>query len=86
MFDSILPFSIPVQEKDQKYSLRTDEMRVKDVEAGRFSLGKKFAFALFYNNGKWVMAALGNYKLYDTSLLYSTVCSVFLESVLLHNF
>lgn len=52
MFDSILPFSIPVQEKDQKYSLRTDEMRVKDVEAGRFSLGKKFAFALFYNNGK----------------------------------
>ncbi len=46
------PFSILIQEKDQKYSLRTDEMRVKDVEVGRFSIGKKFAFALFYNSGK----------------------------------
>ena len=41
-----------MQEKDQKYQLRTDDMRVKDVEAGRFSIGKKYVFALFYNSGK----------------------------------
>ena len=43
--------SVP-QEKEQKQSLRLEEMRVKDVEASRFSIGKKHIFALFYNTGK----------------------------------
>ena len=40
------------QEKEQKYSLRLEDMRVRDIEAGRFSIGKKHVFALFYTTGK----------------------------------
>lgn len=40
------------EEKEQKYSLKLDEMRVRDVEAGRFALGKKYSFALFYTTGR----------------------------------
>lgn len=55
------PHSIPLmspfhtthsQEKELKYSLRLEDMRVKDIEAGRFSIGKKFIMALFYTTGK----------------------------------
>ena len=41
-----------LQEKEQKFTLRTDEMRVRDVEASRFSIGKKHVFALYYTNSK----------------------------------
>ncbi|CAI8037764.1 Dynamin-1 [Geodia barretti] len=40
------------EEKEQKYSLRLEDMRVRDIEAGRFSIGKKHVFALFYTTGK----------------------------------
>ena len=40
------------QEKELKYSLRLEDMRVRDIEAGRFSIGKKHVFALFYTTGK----------------------------------
>lgn len=40
------------EEKDMKYSLRLEDMRVRDIEAGRFSIGKKHVFALFYTTGK----------------------------------
>ena len=42
-----------LQEKEQKYSLKLEEMKVRDVESGRFAMGKKHAFALFYNTGRW---------------------------------
>ena len=41
-----------MQEKEQKYTLKLDDMRVRDVETSRFALGKKHAFALFYTTGK----------------------------------
>lgn len=41
-----------LQEKEQKYVLKLDEMKVKDVESGRFALGKKHAFAVFYTTGR----------------------------------
>ena len=44
--------SVFLQEKEQKFTLRTDEMRVRDVEASRFSIGKKHVFALYYTNSK----------------------------------
>ncbi len=43
-----------LQEKEQKYTLRLDEMKVKDVGQGRFGIGKKHAFALFYTTGRSV--------------------------------
>ena len=42
----------PFQEKEQKYSLRLEDMRVRDVESSRFSIGKKHIFALYYTTGK----------------------------------
>lgn len=39
-------------EKEQRYSLRLEDMKVRDIEAGRFSMGKKFLFALYYTSGK----------------------------------
>jgi hypothetical protein len=33
-------------------------MRVKDVEAGRFALSKKYSFALFYTTGRYVCSAI----------------------------
>jgi dynamin GTPase len=35
-----------------KYTLKLEDMRVKDVETSRFSIGKKFVFALFYTTGR----------------------------------
>ena len=49
MFPNLLPHP---QEKELKYSLRLEDMRVRDIEAGRFSIGKKHVFALFYTTGK----------------------------------
>ena len=63
----ILPYSFPFsfhstsfsfhlilipQEKEQKYSLRLEDMKVRDIEGGRFSIGKKHIFGLFYTTGK----------------------------------
>ena len=47
----MFPFSHS-QEKELKYSMRLEDMRVKDIETGRFSIGKKHVFALFYTTGK----------------------------------
>lgn len=46
---------VTLQEKEQKYTLKLDEMKVRDVETGRFAIGKKHAFALFYSTGKLVV-------------------------------
>jgi dynamin GTPase len=40
------------EEKELKYSMRLEDMRVRDIESGRFSIGKKHVFALFYTTGK----------------------------------
>ena len=37
-----------------KYTLRLEDMKVKDVEVGRFSIGKKFVFALYNTSGRYV--------------------------------
>ena len=55
-FHSIFSESIP-QEKEQKYVLKLDDMRVKDVESSRFAIGKKHAFALFYTTGRLTLYA-----------------------------
>lgn len=34
--------------------MRLEDMKVRDVETGRFSIGKKHVFALFYTTGKLV--------------------------------
>lgn len=54
LFHSMLWSPFLFQEKELKYSLRLEDMRVRDVEAGRFSIGKKHVFALFYTTGKCV--------------------------------
>ena len=41
-----------LQEKELKYTLKLEDMKVKEVETSRFSIGKKFVFALFYTTGK----------------------------------
>lgn len=41
------------EEKEQKYSLRLEDMKVRDVEAGRFSIGKKHMFAVYYTSSKF---------------------------------
>ena len=50
------PVSFPchrsLQEKEVKFSLRLEDMKVREVEASRFSLSKKYPFALFYTTGK----------------------------------
>ena len=43
---------IPFQEKELKYTLKLEDMKVKDVETSRFSIGKKHIFALFYTTGR----------------------------------
>ena len=49
----IIPFLIiPFQEKELKYTMKLEDMKVKDVEASRFSIGKKHIFALFYTTGR----------------------------------
>lgn len=40
------------QEKELKYTVKLEDMKVKDVEASRFSIGKKYVFALFYTTGR----------------------------------
>lgn len=40
------------EEKEQKYSLRLEDMKLRDVETGRFSIGKKFVIALYYTTGR----------------------------------
>ncbi|XP_003386672.1 PREDICTED: dynamin-1-like isoform X2 [Amphimedon queenslandica] len=40
------------EEKEQKYSLRLEDMKVRDIESGRFSIGKKYAFAIYYTTGR----------------------------------
>ena len=47
-----VPIPFHLQEKEQKYTLKLDEMRVRDAEAGRFSITKKFSFILFYTTGR----------------------------------
>ena len=51
-FPTIHFLSVFLQEKEQKFVLRTDEMRFRDIEASRFSIGKKHGFALYYTNSK----------------------------------
>ena len=51
-FYLILLFHSILQEKEQKYSLRLEDMKVRDIEGGRFSIGKKYIFGLFYTTGK----------------------------------
>lgn len=45
-------FRFPFQEKELKYTLKLEDMKVRDVEASRFSIGKKYVFALFYTTGR----------------------------------
>ena len=40
------------QEKEKKYQLSLENLKVRDVEAGRFSIGKKFVFAIYYTSGR----------------------------------
>lgn len=40
------------QEKEKKYQLSLENLKVRDVEAGRFSIGKKFIFAIYYTSGR----------------------------------
>ena len=43
---------IPFQEKELKYTKKLKDMKVKDVETSRFSIGNKHIFALFYTTGR----------------------------------